>query len=373
MKACTQRGFVDPLVGIVVSVLPVAWGLLVAGLLAGEPAPARRSASQTLLKKESIRGMTISCRGNGVQWGSEAMVRSMASLKSLGVKWIAIHPYAGIRQDGQVFHWRGLGLDEPPIWITRPIAEAHRMGLKIMIKPHIGYWGSGFSWRGAITFDEEEEWQRFFADYQRWVARLAEICSDADLFVVGTELEKTISHAEEWRGIIRAVRDRFHGPITYAANWSGYQDVPFWNQLDAIGIQAYFPILPSPGAAEERGLPGHKKLAMGWQRIVAEVRRFGAKVGKKTLFTELGYNRSSQAPYRPWDYRVGGSDAEEIQRRCLAAALHAIEQEESILGVFLWKWFPGDRPARNFCMSTPAMRRVIAEAWHGERSKKEEF
>ena len=42
---------------------------------------------------------------------------------------------------------------------------------------------------------------------------------------------------------------RYSGKLTYAANWGaidqnvgGYQNVPWWNQLDYIGIDAYFPI-----------------------------------------------------------------------------------------------------------------------------------
>ena len=76
------------------------------------------------------------------------------------------------------------------------------------------------------------------------------------------------------------------------------------------------------------------------------------------LFTETGYNLSAKAPYEPWEYKVGGVDAEAIQMRCLEAALKAIKNEPRIVGSFLWKWFPGQRPPRNFAQSTPAMRRV---------------
>jgi len=47
----------------------------------------------------------------------------------------------------------------------------------------------------------------------------------------------------------------------------------------------------------------------------------------------------------------------------MRAALEAIEAEPSVVGAFLWKWFPGTRTPRNIAMSTPAMRRVISEQW----------
>ena len=86
------------------------------------------------------------------------------------------------------------------------------------------------------------------------------------------------------------------------------------------------------------------------------------------MFGELGYNLSSSAALRPWDYRQGGDHAEEVQRRCLSAALKAIEGSDIVAGAFLWKWFPDGSShwRRNFLKSTPAMRAVIADHW-GDR------
>ena len=43
-----------------------------------------------------VRGMTISCQTWGWEWGTDEMVESMRELKTLGVNWISIHPYARI-------------------------------------------------------------------------------------------------------------------------------------------------------------------------------------------------------------------------------------------------------------------------------------
>ncbi len=72
----------------------------------------------------------------------------------------------------------------------------------------------------------------------------------------------------------------------------------------------------------------------------------------------------SGAARKPWAYTQGGPNAEEVQRRCLRAALAAIDRSEVVTGAFLWKWFPGDSNSRgNFLKSTPAMREVIATQW----------
>jgi hypothetical protein len=158
-------------------------------------------------------------------------------------------------------------------WLTRPIAEAHRLGLKIMIKPHLAYWHSPFSWRGAIEFETEEEWDRFFTTYGAWVSELARICADADAFVVGTELDRTVAHEARWRSIIEQVRRCTDAPLTYAANWDAYQRVPFWDALDVIGVQAYFPLV------EQDGLPDARQLEASWRRIATDLESFAPAVG----------------------------------------------------------------------------------------------
>lgn len=338
-----------------------------------------------------IHGMTLSTPGGGADWGSSAIVGTIEDLRALGVDWIAIHPYGRIGRDGTVswrsgrgrFGERGGGArarrdpgdlrdprqlrSEAPGWLRRPIEEAHRQGIKILVKPHLAYWGSGFSWRGEVEFDGRDEWERFFATYGDWITAMAAFSHDADGFAVGTELDRTVGHEERWREIIDAVRSVYPGPLTYAANWSDYEDVPFWDALDAVGIQAYFPLVREGagdgGAGDLGGAPSAETLAAGWRGIMERMRGFSARTGKPIVFTELGYNLSAKAPYEPWDYEVGGPDAETVQELCMTVALRAIEAEPAVVGAFLWKWFPGNRTPRNFAMSTAAMRRVIARHW----------
>ena len=94
------------------------------------------------------------------------------------------------------------------------------------------------------------------------------------------------------------------------------------------------------------------------------MRAFSERYGKTVVFTELGYNRSARAPYEPWAYEVGGPNADELQERCMRAALRALEGEPSVVGAFLWKWFPGDARPRDFEMSSTAMRQVISRYWN---------
>lgn len=303
-----------------------------------------------------VLGMTVSCPTWGWEWGSDAMVDALRDLAGLGVNWVAIHPYASIRADGSV-QWRSIDPDDPPQWLERPIREAHALGIKILIKPHIAYWGSPWSWRGAIDLDAAQA-ERFFADYTAWIEQMAAASTGADAFAVGTELDKLLGHEDAWRDVIRRVRARYEGPITYAANWTDYDRVPFWDALDAIGVQAYFPLV-----RRADGVPSDAELDRGWDAVLAGLRRTAVRVDKPVVFTELGYNRSSKAAVEPWKYDRGGQDAEAIQEACLRSAFRAMDREPVVVGAFLWKWFPSKRPPNDFNKSTARMRATIRESW----------
>ena len=305
-----------------------------------------------------VRGMTVSCRGAGLSWGSEEMAGTLDRLAELGVNWVAIHPYGGIRGDGTVGQSRIDRLLEDPVWLTRAIEMAHERGLKILVKPHIAYWGSAFPWRGAIAFESGAQWNRFFATYTEWIVRVAEASRGADAFAVGTELDGTESHEASWRGIIAAVRAATDAPLTYSANWNRYRALAFWDALDVIGVQAYFPLVDHEGPATEA------EVRAGWARVIAELEEFSRAAGKRVVLGELGYNRSQRAAVEPWAYASDSSpEGEALQSLCLDAALDAVAGSDALVGAFLWKWFPGESERGNFLKSTPAMRRVIARHW----------
>ena len=308
---------------------------------------------------DQVRGVTISTHGIGYDWGTDAIVPALEQIKALGANWVAIHPYARISGDGTV-SFRDFDPDKPPAHLVRPIAEAHRLGLRICIKPHLAYWGSPFAWRGEITFDQDEEWTRFWQTYRYWIVKVAAACRRADGFVVGTELDLTLDREEEWRAIIAQVRQQTAAPLSYAANWTDYQRVPFWDALDSIGIQAYFPIAA-------KAAPSRAELDQGWGQRMDELRQFAKIHNRRILFTELGYNRSYRAAIEPWSYEVDDMGASAVQHACLASALEAIEAEPLVVGALLWKWFPPPRPVgRNFQLATPPIKKLITQLWSAD-------
>lgn len=333
--------------------------LLLASLAAAAPRPDLPAAPVD--PHATVRGITITCPGSGRIWGTEATDAALQEIAALGANWVAIHPYASIAADGRVGGPRTDQALADPEWIRRPIAEAHRLGLKIMIKPHLAYWGSPFAWRGEIRFADPDRRARFFATYEAWIARVAEVSVGADAFVVGTELDGTIDDERAWRGVIAAIRARTDAPLTYAANWDRYEEVRFWDALDAIGIQGYFPLvghdrLPEPG-----------ELEAAWAALVERLEAYGRIHRRSVILAELGYNRSAAAARTPWEHHSGGAAAAETQRRCYEAALPALARSRVVAGAFLWKWMPAGSGRGNFLVNDPAVRAIVAGHWTAPR------
>lgn len=304
-----------------------------------------------------FRGMTISCQGWGAEWADARFADELTTLRGLGVNAVATHPYARIHADGSL-RWRSWRSDQVPDYVMAPLKTTQRAGLRKMVKPHLAYWGSPFSWRGAIDFSDTAARRRFFEDYQRWIVALAADTSSADVFVIGTELDLMVKYEHEWRQIIAAVRAVTPATLTYAANWDSYQKVPFWDALDLVGVQGYFPISAA-------ATPSDAALTAGWRKVTAGLHKYHQKVGKPVLFTELGYNQSLQAAAQPWSYeRDRSREAALLQARCLRIGLQVLaENEVWCRGAFLWKWFVGDAAYENFYLKEPYLMAEIRRVW----------
>jgi hypothetical protein len=285
------------------------------------------------------------------------MAKTLQELASLGVDWISIHPYAGVRRDGSI---RFRPTSET-LYLSKAVDLVDSAGKKLFWKPHLAYWGN-FEWRGAIDFgDDDQAWRRFFDGYRSFIVDQAAFAeqSRVELFSVGVEYEGTTRFESDWRRVIDAVRQVYSGKITYAANWDSLDKVPFWDALDMIGVNAYFPL-------SDRSTPGRDELWEAWDGPLEKLRSLSLDHGgKPVLFAEIGYSRSPEAALRPWVPENQDSPSTRALRKDLIdVALRRIEATPFVVGMFWWKWIPGnDRWDRDFSMKDPEARQPLEEWW----------
>lgn len=248
-----------------------------------------------------------------------------ARLQSLHFNAIALVPFAGSRgNDLRRFDSRPAG--ETDLSIRLAAARAYARGMQVMIKPHV--WAQG----GDATRLEPPSWEAWFASYRRYLvheALLARACR-AEWLSIGTELTRSESRPE-WRRLIAMVRALYSGRITYSANFDAFERTPFWRELDAVGVDAYFPLAAAADATDAQ-------LREGARQAVARLEAVAKATGRQVLLTELGYP-STPAPWiEPWREQRGGRPDPEAQKRAFAAMLDALRGAAHVSGFFVWKY-----------------------------------
>jgi len=252
---------------------------------------------------------------------------------------------------------------------TTNLARQH--GIRTMLKPHLWLRGGG-TWPGDINMATPADWQTWFASYSAFLLHYAQLAetSKMDALCIGTELQHaSVGHEAEWRNLIRQVRAVYHGPLTYAANWSGeFEEIRFWDALDFIGIQAYFPLSTTVH-------PNKATLLAAWKQPLRRIEAVQKRYKKPVLFTEIGYKTTPDAAIEPWAWpnrtAVFTEVDEQTQRLCYEAMFETFWGRPWFRGTFIWKWYPGlqpDGPARRHLDFTPQHKpaeQVMAH-WYGK-------
>jgi hypothetical protein len=216
--------------------------------------------------------------------------------------------------------------------VTECVQLAQQQGLKVMIKPQI--WFDYGEFTGNFELTSDKDWKRFEEKYTGYILEYARLSEqfELEMFCIGTELCKFVEQRNDyWLGLIEEVREVYSGKLTYAGNWDSYKDAKFWQALDYVGVDAYFPI-----CSDET--PGVKKLTEGWQPYIKELSSFAENTNKPILFTEWGYRSADYCAKEPWDYSEKRPFNGNAQQNAYKAVFDALWNEQWFAGGFLWKW-----------------------------------
>ncbi len=221
------------------------------------------------------------------------------------------------------------------------INVSERKGLKVIFKPHIWITNpSDGKWRADIEMENEEAWKEWETRYESFILHFAALSERYKLpyFCIGNEYHiSTRDRPEFWTSLIQKIRKVYTGKLTYGANWDReYLDISFWNELDYIGIQAYFPLA-------DKNYPSYSEVNVGWDKHLQEIDSISEIYGKKVIFTELGYKSTPDAAQYPWGWE---SFAENIfqqistrtQSYCYQAFFEKVWPKEWMAGVMVWQW-----------------------------------
>lgn len=270
------------------------------------------------------------------EYASTASDRTLAqAIKPLGVNWISV--VVTCYQDNisaTQIQCKPETLTPTDADLAHIIQDAHRSGLRVMLKPHIDLCEKSMHWRGEIGFGTDETaWQAWFKSYTDFISHYAILAQqhDVDYLIVGTELVKTTPRSKDWRNIIKTVRKLYSGPLTYSAHHSDEEFmIDWWDELDAIGIDAYYPLA-------NNAHPTVAQITAAWQPIVARLGQLSEKYARPVILTEIGYESLAGTNRTPWQTK-GNTLAFQEQADCYHAVFEAFSGKTWWHGVFWWVW-----------------------------------
>ena len=279
--------------------------------------------------------------------------QSLDDLVHTGATWVALN----------VFEFQDTLLSttiaaDPSLWSTddlsvaRAVQEMHDRGLKVLLKPMVDVKSPNYPWRGWIP--PSPGW---FAGYtgfiSGWAAKADALGVDA--FSIGCEFRTIVQNTppEDLRdavsamiGAIRAAG--YAGPLTYSANHDSYQDVPFWDLMDFVGIDAYFP--SGLGTAD----PTLAQLEDAWAGIADDIEAWlydpGLDLPDKVVFTEIGCSKWDGCSELPNEAQPSATLDTAEQADFYLASLRETWSREWMDGYFWWIWDtePGGADWNNF-------------------------
>jgi len=295
-------------------------------------------------------------------------INPMPAITEVKAGWISLVPFGFTRKNGNtvIFNQERQWWGERPEGIKETIRLAKEADLKIMIKPQI--WMQG-NWIGDLKFENTEDWETWEKSYAEYILFMAKIAEEhtVELFCFGTELKIAIQERTPyWRSLIQEIRKIYSGKLTYSSNWDSYEEVPFWDDIDFIGISAYFPLVDTK-------TPQQEELQRRWSPVRKKLKKFSKRNNKQILFTEFGYMSLDGCAYKAWEIekKVKETEINEIgQANALDALFQSFYNESYWAGGFLWKWFPNGEghegyPAKDY---TPQgkLAETILKKWYGK-------
>jgi hypothetical protein len=205
-----------------------------------------------------------------------------------------------------------------------------------------------------------------YHDYIHFYAKIAAE-NDVELFCIGTEYKLAVQQRPKfWRTMIEDIRCYYTGKLIYSSNWDGYDKVPIWDDLDYIGISAYFPLTDDK-------TPSRNTLEKKWQPIKKKLAKFSQRNGKPLVFTEYGYLSIDKCAWQAWELEKGVKQKpinEQAQANAYNMLLETFWEEEWWGGGFLWKWFPAGMghegyPERDYTPQGKLSEKVIQD-WYSK-------
>jgi hypothetical protein len=282
----------------------------------------------------------------------------LAEIVAIGGTWVQLNP-TWYQRDATANGFAAGPDSVSDAGVRRMIRLAHTAGLRVSVKPHVDLAGGGD--RASILPADPDAW---FGSYRAFVRHYADIAAreGAAEFVVGTELTGLSGDRPRWLDAIAEARARFPGTIGYAANYDEFERVSFWDAVDVIGVDAYFPLASGPTADTAA-------LVRAWAPLRDRLAATAARHRRPVVFTEAGYRSQVGTVAEPYSFTLTTPADQREQAAAYEALLRVFAGQPWWSGVDWWVWTElpeeSSAPEESYSPRGKLAARVLAEHWSG--------
>jgi hypothetical protein len=220
----------------------------------------------------------------------------------------------------------------------------------------------------------------FFASYKAEIVHLATIAQagGVEMFAIGNEMSSLSGQQYRgyWTDLIAAVREVYHGELTYAAATDEAAHVSFWDQLDTIGVNTYPPLTASHAPTVQELVDAWTSVpvnpyyaaAFDYKSPVDFLHSLATTYDKPLLMTEVGYRSIDGTAIAPGSWTSNGTP--DVMEQ--ADAYNAFFQVWSahggswFKGAELWQWDLNNQYSSTgySVMGKPA-ETIVSQYFHG--------
>lgn len=310
--------------------------------LRAEPVVVARFLPTAPVPGTGIRGITLApiedLRIGPMGYGTAACEEALDEIAALGATWISLTPFGRVDdlQDTFILHDFEIPVAQNERRLLSTARAARARGLRVALIPHL-YVMNG-EWRGEIEPASRADLDAWFAAYERFILRFARVAErmGADLFSIGVEFKSTSNaYSDRWRAVIAAVREEYGGPLTYSANWDELEQVEFWDALDLIGVNAFWPLARAPG-------DGYPVMIESAEQITRQLEALSILWDRPVVLTEFGVKSATDSALAPWEWPEHCEALrydEQYQAQAYEAVLARMTRHPWFAGLFVWKYF----------------------------------
>lgn len=296
-------------------------------------------------------------------YGSSTARRTFQRLKRLGVNTVGILLNAQLR-----------GLEDPSVQVDRAnlerarhaLLDARELGLATVLVPQLVL--EDGTWRGNLNWTGRPGTEAWWDSYRRYVLRAAQVArtGGASLLSLGVEL-KSMSGTQDTRrrmsGLAQQARSIYSGPLTYHANWDEAEDVAFWDGLDLVGVNGYYPLRPDP--------------VRGAEAVAVRLKRLARRTQRPLLVLEVGFRSSPHSHREPWAWPDAVDPVVDLsaQAQAFAAVLGSWPRVPGVRGLLVWVVptdpdDPASEPRHGFNPLNKPAEGVLARAFGGRMPRR---